>query len=92
TFRPQLRRASSVASASMRVSWSEDLLRMNAVDVEDVVLVCMKPGLRQFDTFFFWEILTEKKKTTISQSARATPTHPAPTTNTTSSTSTALTL
>ncbi|KAJ9594745.1 hypothetical protein L9F63_013955, partial [Diploptera punctata] len=39
TFRPQLRRASSVASASMHVSWSEDLLRMNAVDVEDVVLV-----------------------------------------------------
>ncbi|KAJ9589225.1 hypothetical protein L9F63_027988, partial [Diploptera punctata] len=77
TFRPQLRRASSVASASMRVSWSEDLLRMSAVDVEDVVLV---GGAG------------DNKETTISQSARATPTHPAPPTNTTSSTSTALIL
>ncbi|KAJ9574198.1 hypothetical protein L9F63_008454, partial [Diploptera punctata] len=42
---------------------------------------CMIPGLSQ-----------DNKETTISQSARATPTHPAPTTNTTSTTSAALTL
>ncbi|KAJ9597652.1 hypothetical protein L9F63_011486, partial [Diploptera punctata] len=46
TFRPQLRRASSVASASRRVSWSEALLRVNAAGV--VLILVVGAGVRLF--------------------------------------------
>ncbi|KAJ9601410.1 hypothetical protein L9F63_000434, partial [Diploptera punctata] len=46
TFRPQLRRASSMASASRRVSWSEDLLRLHILLLRNSATIVFLYGRR----------------------------------------------